>query len=132
MFQLFDPTSGAPKPATGGGIVLSPDAESGVITPSDAVVYDPPITVWVGDPGPVDVNIIPYGRDGDHQVTFPVMAGMTIPVLCKQVLATGTTAVSLIRGSAWPGYAASGSSGPVTADSTAVTADTTSFTADNG
>lgn len=103
------------------------------MTPSDAVIYDRPIMVWVGDVGPVDVHVVPYGRDGDASITYTLKAGMTVPIACKQVLASGTTAVSLFLGSALPGpHGAGGSSGPVTADSTTVTADTTSFTADNG
>lgn len=103
------------------------------MTPSDAVIYDPPIMVWVGDVGPVDVHVVPYGRKGDKTVTYPLKLGMSVPVLCKQVLATGTTATALFLGSAWPTAAGPGGpTGPITADSTLVTADTTSFTADNG
>lgn len=135
MLQLIDPQGGGPNVARGnkGGVTLSPPASGGVVTPSDAIVYDRPIMVWVGDAGPVNVNVVPYGRDGDATVTFSLKAGMTVPVLCKQVLAAGTTAVSLFLGAVLPAAAiGGGSSGPVTADSTTVTADTTSFTADNG
>lgn len=134
MFQLIDP-QGGPNVARGnhGGLTLSPPASGGVVTPSDAVIYDRPIMVWVGDVGPVDVHVVPYGRDGDASVVYTLKAGMTVPIACKQVLASGTTAVNLFLGSALPSaVGAAAGSGPVTADSTTVTADTTLFTADNG
>lgn len=137
MFQLIDPQGGGPNAASGksGTLVFSPPADGGVITPSDAVVYTPPIMVWVGDVGPVNVTIVPYGRAGDETVTFSLKAGMSVPVLCRQVLATGTTALSLFLGSGLPNVVAASGGSPgttITADSTLVTADTTSFTADNG
>lgn len=136
MFQLLDPTSGGgPSPARGfrGGITLSPPASGGVVTPSDSVIYDRPIMVWVGDAGPVDVKVAPYGRDGDASLIFTLKKGMSVPVLCKQVFATGTTAVSLFLGSAMPAPATgSGGGAGITADTTTVTADTTTVTADNG
>jgi hypothetical protein len=136
MLQLIDPSSGAPNFAEGnlGGFTLAPPDEGGVITPSDSVVYDPPVMVWVGDVGPVNVAVVPYGREGDKTVTYPLKLGMSVPVVCKQILTTGTTATSLFLGSAYPSLAmgGGGGSGPVTADSTTVTADTTSFTADSG
>lgn len=135
MLQLIDPQGGGPNVARGykGGLSVSPPASGGVVTPSDAVIYDRPIMVWVGDTGPVNVTVVPYGNDGDASVTFTLSAGMTVPVLCRQVLATGTTAVSLFLGAVLPRVAGSGgSSGPITADTTTVTADTTTVTADNG
>lgn len=95
--QLLDPNSRAPLPASGvnGHLITSLPANALTITPSDNQIYDPPITVWVGDAGPVNVNVVPYGRAGDKSVIYPVSAGMTIPVLCKQVLAASTTAVAL-------------------------------------
>lgn len=135
MFQLIDPSSGAPNFAEGnrGGFTLSPPDEGGFITPSDVVVYDPPVMVWVGDAGPVNVAVVPYGREGDKEVIYPLKFGMSVPVVCKQILATGTTATALFMGSAFPSRVPGSGGAPVppTADSTTITADTTTLTADN-
>lgn len=95
--QLVDPVTGSPRPAAGvaGGLITSLPANAIAITPSDTVIFDPPVHVWVGDVGPVNVAVVPYGRQGDKSVIYPASAGMTIPVLCKQVLVEGTTAVTL-------------------------------------
>lgn len=137
MLQVIDPNTGAPYPAEGtnGGLIFAPPANGAAITPSDSAFYDPPIMVWVGDTGPVNVSIVPYGRQGDKTVIYPVSFNMTIPVLCKQVLATGTTAAILRTGAAFRYVPNQGSDPPpsvITADSTLVTADTTTITADNG
>lgn len=101
VLQLVDPASKSPFPAKGvdGRLILSKPANAKVITPSDVTIYDPPIEVWVGDTGAVTVNVAPYGRAGDATVSYPIAAGMagtTLPVLCRMVKATGTTAASLI------------------------------------
>ena len=62
------------------------------ITPSDSTVYPQDTGVWVGATGDV-VVVTAIGT----QVTFPsVPAGTVIPVMVKQVRATGTTATGLI------------------------------------
>lgn len=98
--QLVDPVTGAPLPAQGvnGKIVISLPANSIAITPTDTAgaFFAQPVSVWVGDVGPVNVAVIPYGLQGDKSVTFTnLSAGMTLPVLVKQVLATGTNAATL-------------------------------------
>lgn len=53
----------------------------------------PPSVIWVGDDG--DVNVVTAGGD---TVLFPAMtAGSIVPVECKQVLATDTTATIFRR-----------------------------------
>jgi hypothetical protein len=95
--QILDPVTGSPNPLKGvdGKLSTSRPANAMAITPSDTVIYNPPIEVWVGDAGTVNVAVVPYGRLGDKSVIFPATLGMTLPVLCKQVLATGTSAATL-------------------------------------
>jgi len=98
--QLIDPVTSAPLPAQGigGKLVVSLPANAFAIAPSDVAnaFFAKPAQVWVGDVGPVDVAVVPYGLEGDKSVVYPnLSAGMTIPVLVKQVLATGTTALNL-------------------------------------
>jgi hypothetical protein len=97
--QVIDPVSRAPLPATGvgGKLVTSLPANAMAITPDDNKILDPPVTVWVGDAGAVNVTVVPYGREGDKSVQYPATLGMTLPVLCKQVKAAGTTA-TILRG----------------------------------
>lgn len=99
--QLVDPSSGKPNPAKGvdGRLILSLPANAKAITPSDSVTYDPPIQIWIGDNTAVNVTIVPYGRNGDASVLYPLSAGMggtTLPVLCRVVKATGTNAATII------------------------------------
>jgi hypothetical protein len=101
MLQLLDPVTGEPHPAHGqnGKLVLSKPANAKVITPDNTFVYDPPIEVWIGDNTAVNVTVVPYGKAGDPSVTYPLAAGMggtILPVLCKQVKLTGTTAATII------------------------------------
>jgi len=80
----------------GGKIITSLPANSAAITPTDTAnaFFARPVQVWVGVAG--DVAVIPYGLEGDKSIIFPGMAaGAIVPVLVKQVLATGTTAGSL-------------------------------------
>lgn len=133
--QLIDPIpGGGPYRARGyrSGLILSQPELGEVITPDDNVVYDPPIMVWVGDPGAVTVAVAPYGREGDKTVSYPATFNVTLPVLCRQVFSTGTTATALRTGSALPtGHiGTSGGPPPLTADTTSTTADTTTITAD--
>lgn len=98
--QLIDPVTAGPLPAQGigGKIVTSLPANGMAITPTDAAgaFFAKPVQVWVGDVGPVNVAVVPYGLEGDKSVVYPNMsAGMTVPCLVKQVLATGTSALNL-------------------------------------
>lgn len=43
------------------------------------------------------LTVVPYGMQGDSKVTYPTKPKMVVPVLVKQVLATGTTA-AVLRG----------------------------------
>lgn len=100
QLEVIDPVSAAPVPAQGvnGKLILSLPANSMAITPTDAAgaFFAKPVQVWVGDVGPVNVAVIPYGLEGDKSVTFTnLAAGMTLPCLVKQVLSTGTTAAAL-------------------------------------
>jgi hypothetical protein len=55
--------------------------------------------VWIGDNTGVNVAVVPYGIKGDPSVTYPIAAGLgarMLPVLCKQVKQTGTTAATII------------------------------------
>lgn len=98
--QLVDPVSGVPLPAVGvgGKLIVSLPANSMAITPNDTpgAFFAKPVQVWVGDVGPVTVNVVPYGLEGDKSVQFPnLSAGMTLPCLVKQVLLSGTSAGNL-------------------------------------
>jgi hypothetical protein len=95
--QIVDPVTGKPNPLKGvdGRLSTTLPPNAFAITPSDVAMYDPPISVWVGDAGTVNVAVVPYGLKGDKSVIFPATLGMTLPVLCKQVLSTGTTAATL-------------------------------------
>lgn len=66
------------------------------VTPSDSVNFDVASTVYVGVAG--DVTVIPWYPDGASAVTFVGMpAGGTVPVLCRRVNATATTATTMVR-----------------------------------
>lgn len=98
VVQVVDPVTFGLSPLKGvrGGVQLSKPANAIAVTPDDAHVFDPPISVWVGVTG--DVALVPYGRAGDAVVTYPaVPAGAELPVLAKKVMSTGTTA-GQIRG----------------------------------
>lgn len=99
MLQLIDPVTGAPHPAKGtdGRLVTAPPPDGSAITPDNLTVYDPPVIVTVWDSTAQSVAIVPYGLLGDSSVTYPTKPGMTVPVLARQVLATGTTA-TVLRG----------------------------------
>jgi hypothetical protein len=98
--QVIDPVTAAPVPASGvgGKLITSLPANAMAITPDDNTFFRKPVQVWVGDAGPVDVTVVPYGLEGDKSVTYPGLTlGMTIPVLCSRVKSTGTTA-TILRG----------------------------------
>ena len=127
--QLVDPDTGQPRPIRGvdGNIVLSLPPDGSAITPDDGVIYDPPIMVWVGDAASLLVTVMPYGLGGDLLVQYPTKLGMTIPVLARRLMASGTTA-TILRGQ--PVYKVPAPIGP-TADTTLITADSTVITADS-
>jgi hypothetical protein len=109
------------------GLIDAIQSDAALIAPDDFVFYDPPITVWVGDAASLLVTVVPYGPRGDALVQYPTKLGMTVPVLVKQVKATGTTATILIGQKAYQSLTPTGP----TADSTLITADSTLLTADS-
>ena len=72
----------------------SPAVSQVAITKSDTTVYDPPLkALWVGGAGDVAVIAV----DDTAAVTIPgVNGGQIIPVMAKQVMATNTTATSIV------------------------------------
>jgi hypothetical protein len=128
--EIIDPVRGSAHSPRGadGRLVTSQLANAALITPDDLTVYDPPIQLWIGDSVSHLVTVVPYGRRGDRLVQYPTKAGMTLPVMVKQVMATGTTATILIGQQIY--VAGAVSSGP-TADSTTTTADNAVLTADS-
>jgi hypothetical protein len=69
---------------------------AGDITPSDTVNFSSPGYAdgfWVGSTG--DVAIVT--RAGEAVVLYSVPAGTYLPIQCKRIDATGTTASSLVR-----------------------------------
>jgi hypothetical protein len=46
-------------------MILSPPVNAKLLTPSDSVIYNPPLEVWVGDNTGVTVAVVPYGNKGD-------------------------------------------------------------------
>lgn len=63
------------------------------VSPHDTNRFNEPSTVFVGGTGTVRVEAA--GNAGD--VTFTVSAGNPVPVLCRRVYSTGTTATGLVR-----------------------------------
>lgn len=71
-----------------------------VITPDD----DADLTNHQGEPQAMtvlaktegDVKVIPMAGEPEAGIVFTVAAGDYVPVLCKRVLASGTTATELI------------------------------------
>lgn len=124
--HVADPVTAVANPLIGrNALVVTQLPDGSEINPDDIVVYDPPIQVLVCSAG--DVAIVPYGMDGDRSLIYTMAAWRTVPVLAKQVLATGTTAGALFGQKA---FAPPIPTGP-TADSTLVTADSTTITADH-
>lgn len=52
------------------------------------------MTVFVGSAG--TVAVLPAGNTGTTAVTFTIPAGGVVPVLCRVVKSTGTTASGLV------------------------------------
>lgn len=83
------PNSG--RNQTGGNITSFPTRAED-ITPSDTTVYNDGRQVFVGGAG--DVAVEPFY--GQNTVTFTLEAGQLVPVVCRRVLATDTTATGLV------------------------------------
>lgn len=65
------------------------------ITTSDVDTYDPPVNVYVGVAG--NVAIVPSRGDGSTAVTFVgLAAGSVLPCKALKVMATNTTATTLV------------------------------------
>lgn len=69
-----------------------PLTEAVVVTPNDGLVFEPSV-IFVGGAGTVTVR--PSESKADVQFTAP--AGITLPVLCTSVRATGTSATLIVR-----------------------------------
>lgn len=72
----------------GGGIAA--------VTPSDATTYDPPIRIYVGGAGNVAVTF----PDASTAVLTGIATGVWHPMVVSKVLATGTTATTIIGATA--------------------------------
>lgn len=124
--HVADPVTGAAYPLSGrNALVISQLPDGSSITPDDFAFYDPPLELLVCGAG--DIAIVPAGIEGDHEVIYPMGTWQTVPVLAKQVLATGTTATAIFGQQV---YNPPVPIGP-RADSTLVTADSTIITADS-
>lgn len=76
---------------SGGGVTSFP-LHAADLTPSDTTEYIEGRQVYVGGAG--DVTVEPFY--GNNTVTFSLEAGQFVPVVCRRVLATGTTATDLV------------------------------------
>lgn len=64
-----------------------------VITPSNSIVFDPPLRgLYVGVTG--NINLVT--ANGNTILFSNVPAGLILPVYCAQVLSTNTTATTMI------------------------------------
>lgn len=72
----------------------SPAINAAAVTPSDTAIIDPPTkALYIGAAG----NIAAVLADDSDPVTFVgLSAGQTLPVRVKKVMATGTTAASIV------------------------------------
>lgn len=64
------------------------------VTPSDTLVFTPPLNGFIAGStsgGAVVTIITPAG----NSVAVTVVAGVTVPIQTKQIMATGTTASSI-------------------------------------
>ena len=75
-----------------GGTVTSFPLRAVTISPSNSIIHSQGIQVFVNGAG--DVRVEPFY--GGNTVTFTVEPGQLIPVVCRRVLSTGTTATGLI------------------------------------
>lgn len=74
-------------------IVTQYPSRAEAVTPSDATTFAQASTVYVGTAGAVVVE----PEHGSNTVSFQMQAGSVVPVMVRRVLATGTTAGSLVR-----------------------------------
>lgn len=64
------------------------------VTPSDTKHLDQPSTIYIGTSSSADIAVVTVGGS---TVTFSnVIQGSILPVVCKKVLFTGTTATDLV------------------------------------
>lgn len=71
----------------------SPAASAAAVTPNDSTVLDTTRGLWIGGAGDVAV----YMKGSTTSVTFAgIAAGTLIPIRVDRVLATGTTATSIV------------------------------------
>jgi hypothetical protein len=81
------------KPSTFGVGMPQYPSSAAPITASDTDTFSTPVAVYVGSTG--DVAVLP--ASGAAAVTFAAMPpGAMVPVMCRGVLATGTTAAQLV------------------------------------
>lgn len=75
-----------------------PGNDGAAVTPSDTSVF-PAALIYVGGAG--NVTVMPSAQEGRASptpVTFTAPpVGTTLPILCSRVMATNTTATSLVR-----------------------------------
>jgi hypothetical protein len=71
--------------------VITPNDNQFLLSYSGEVIAQ---TVYVGVAGTVRVQ--PYGNPPATPVSFVLLAGQVVPVVCTQVYATGTTASGLV------------------------------------
>ena len=62
------------------------------VVPSNSGVFDPPILLFVNIGG----NVRVHPAAGGSAVTFAVKSGSWIPLICRTVYASGTTADGII------------------------------------
>ena len=71
----------------------APARDAFSITPSDTALFDQPArSIWVGGTGNVNVRML----DGSTVLFAAVQVGTVLPVSCKGVLSSSTTATNLV------------------------------------
>ena len=84
---------------------MNPSLFYEAVTPSDTVNFTGPVGLGAGPGGDVLANAIYIGvagvviaiRDDDTAITFTgVLAGSIIPVKCKRINSTSTTATNMV------------------------------------
>lgn len=69
--------------------------KAAAVTPSNTTRFKTRSTIFVGVGG--NVAVIPWGNPKDTPVIFAVGDGGVVPVLVRAVLATSTTATTMVR-----------------------------------
>jgi hypothetical protein len=77
---------------------FDPFTDAAAVTPSDTVDLVPPCRgLWVGSLGNVTVVMVDYPSGATPTVEFvAVPAGTHLPVCCRRVMSTGTSAGSIL------------------------------------